>query len=80
VGREASARDLNAIEVGSIEARDLTFLPTVGSRGARVRHVPGCTHIIIMRMRKGKENFPRKQKLVSSRQTWNLPDTRAQLR
>ena len=78
MGREASARDLNAR--GGLEALDLTFLPTVGSRGARVRHVPGSTHIIIMRMRKGKENFPRKQKLVSSRQTWNLPDTRAQLR
>ena len=72
------AGDLNAR--GGLEARDLTFLPTDGSRGARVRHVPGRTHIIIMRMRKGKENFPRKQKLVSSRQTWNLPDTRAQLR
>ena len=77
--RQVRAGDLNVRERWARGA-GLTFLPTDRSRGARVRHVPGSTHIIIMRMRKGKENFPRKQKLVSSRQTWNLLDTKAQSR
>lgn len=51
-----------------------------GSSRVGIVRYQARTHIIIMRMRNGNENFPRKQKFVSSRQTWNFPLTNAQFR